>query len=311
VALPRDLTRFESVRRWLEGVRLEQSSLSPRTVQLYLWSLRLFCEFAGKDPDELIRERLGHMRSGDPELLHRHDELLREFAEQLRSLGMAPKTVASAVAAVKSFYRHNYGGLVFKVPRAEVVRRRDIPTREEVRRVLDSRDVRLWVKAWIVAQCQSGLSLRELKEIDPRALLGMIESEEPPLVVPMYRRKEHVEHHCVFGSNSVEILREYIEGYQPRGQLFPYSDRGIQLAVKRAFELAGVRKYITPHSFRRFFSTTLKMVARTGDVRGLSPELIEYWMGHALNPTLRAYFVPPVEEQKRIYREVEPHLSFW
>jgi integrase len=195
------------------------------------------------------------------------------------------------------------------LPRTEVVNHRDVPTREEVSMVISNPHVKTWVKAWIVAQCQSGLSLKELRTIQVRDILPLL--DDPPIVMPMYRGKEHVQFHMVMGSNAAELLMEYINRYKPRDILFPYTDRTIQLAVKKAFSYADINKYVVPHSFRKFFSTTLKMVAKMGRIDGLTYELIEYWMGHKLNKTQIAYFVPPPPEQRRIYSEVEHSLSFF
>jgi len=302
------LHRYESVRRWINGIEYRESGASPNTLALYLYYLNLYSKFLNMNPDEIIEERMRHLQSPNPQIKSNHDFKVQEFARWLRERGASPNTVSVAVAAVKSFYRYNYGNLVIKQPRTEVVNIRHVPTREEISMVVNDPSLKRWVRAWIVAQAQSGLSLKELRSIPPRLILKYIESEEPLIIIPMYRGKEHVDFHAVFGRDSCILLREYIRVQRPSDILFPYSERTIQLAVRETFRRIG--KYVTPHSFRKFFSTTLKTAAKMGDVRGLTFELIEYWMGHKLNPTLKAYFVPPREIQKRIYREVEPLLTF-
>ena len=186
-----DLTRYESVRRWLYGIRYSQSGMSQSTLKVYLYYLGRFCEFMGKNPDEIIEERISHLQSRNPRIMSTHDYKVKEFAQMLMDEGAAPNSVAVAVAAIKSFYNQNYGALTIKMPRTEVVNHRDIPTREEVSIVIHNPSIRLWVKAWIVAQCQSGLSLKELRTINVEQIYPLL--DDPPIVMPMYRGKEHVE----------------------------------------------------------------------------------------------------------------------
>ena len=301
-------SRYESVKRWMEGIEYRESGTSKNTLSIYLYYLDKFCSFMDMNPDEIISQRMKHLRSNDPRIKSIHDYKVREFAKYLRENGASPNTISVAVAAIKSFYRYNYGNLVVKQPRTEVVRVRHVPTREEIAYVVNSKRLKRWVRAWIVAQAQSGLSLKELKNIDPKMLLEYIETDEPPIIIPMYRGKEHVEFQAVFGHDSVYVLREYIRVDKPRKVLFPYSERAIQIAVRNQFEYNG--KYVTPHSFRKYFSTTLKTVAKMGSIEGLTPILVEYWMGHKISRTEKAYFIPPVDVQKKIYSSVEHLLSF-
>jgi hypothetical protein len=52
-----DLRDYESVQTWFEGLR-RQSNVDPEVDQGRLETLRQFCEFVGKSPDEIIRECL-------------------------------------------------------------------------------------------------------------------------------------------------------------------------------------------------------------------------------------------------------------
>ena len=302
------LSRYSSVEQWIRGIEYRESGISESTLGLYLYYLDKFCRFMGKNPDEIIRERMQHLQSNNPQVKAIHDTKVQEFANWLRDNGASPNTVSVAVAAIKSFYRYNYGALVVKQPRTEVVTVRHVPTREEIARVVNRPDLPRWLRTWIVAQAQSGLSMKELKNIDPILLYQYIESEDPPIIIPMYRGKEHVDFEAVFGSDACLLLKDYIIAYRPDGKLFPYSDRWIQKAVRTAFEETG--KYITPHSLRKYFITTLKTAAKMGSITGLTPTLVEYWVGHKLDKTTKAYFIPPTDVQKQIYREIEHLLSF-
>lgn len=301
--------KYNSIRRWLDGIEYREAEISNNTLTLYLHYLNKYCIFMRMNPDEIIDERMRHLQSSNPQIRSKHDAKVREYAKWLRENDASPNTISVAVAAVKSFYRYNYGNLVVKQPRTEVVNIRYVPKREEIARVVNNSKLRRWVRAWIIAQAQSGLSLKELRTIDPKLLLKYIDEYDAPIIIPMYRGKEHVDFHAVFGHDACAALREYILTKKPKKILFPYSERAIQLAVREQFEHNG--KYVVPHCFRKFFSSTLKTVAKIGDIQGLTFQLIEYWMGHKLDRTTKAYFIPPVEGQRRIYHNVEYLLSFF
>ncbi len=81
------------------------TEIEPNTRKIFLQSLRYFTEFVKKSPSELITEAEAEIESG---LLMRKRKIkgyFLTFREWLKQEGFAPKSVATHMAAIKSFYR--------------------------------------------------------------------------------------------------------------------------------------------------------------------------------------------------------------
>jgi integrase len=81
------------------------TEIEPNTRKIFLQSLRYFTEFVKKSPSELITEAEAEIESG---LLMRKRKIkgyFLTFREWLKREGFAPKSVATHLAAIKSFYR--------------------------------------------------------------------------------------------------------------------------------------------------------------------------------------------------------------
>ncbi|MHA1262894.1 MAG: tyrosine-type recombinase/integrase [Candidatus Freyarchaeota archaeon] len=105
------------------------------------------------------------------------------------------------------------------------------------------------------------------------------------------------------GSEGIEFLRTYLKGrrLKPSRPIFDVSRRTVEYIVQKASTNAGLKPHVTPHKLRSYFSTRLKLA-------GCPDTQVEYWMGHTV-PYRGAYFVPPIEEQRKIYRKYEWSLS--
>lgn len=95
--------RFESVRRWQSNL----ASKSVHTFYEYLGDLIRFCQAVDMTPDELIRLRAETLRSEDPVIQHRIEEMVQGYVNKYAM----EKSVSKAKCirnAVGSFFRHNY-----------------------------------------------------------------------------------------------------------------------------------------------------------------------------------------------------------
>jgi len=77
MSLPDDLTKYESVQRWLRR-------LTDGTRKTYLQHFRSFCEYAEMTPDELLEERKKDSQSTDEVVRRRADERLDRWFESLQ-----------------------------------------------------------------------------------------------------------------------------------------------------------------------------------------------------------------------------------
>src|SRR5207247_6885513 len=85
-------TDYDSVNNWLLG--LSQSSKRP-----YLRHFTLFCEYAGRDPEQLIE-----WAKSDKAKVH---ERAKQFFHRLADLSIPRASRVQAYTAIRSFFSHN------------------------------------------------------------------------------------------------------------------------------------------------------------------------------------------------------------
>jgi integrase len=303
---------YRSVAAWLRAVS-SGGTRSEATRRCYLHFLRRFCEFAGKSPDELVAERREHLRSGDEDAIRGDEDLVAEWQERLEGReGLSRGSVATAVAVIKSFYSANRVPLQLKRPKTWLTRVRKTPTREELRAMVEAcncaRD-----RAVILCLAQSGMSLGDfLSQLTVGKVAAELWVGVRPIHISAERRKAMVRYDTFIGNDGSQAMEEYLEdvglgpiewnlGKVADAPVFRLSPRLVQHIVRRAGERAGLDAPVTPHRLRSFFSTRMKLA-------GCPDALVEYWMGHTM-PYGGAYFIPPVEEQREIYRRHEWTVS--
>lgn len=160
---------FESTKRWINRLNARHKS-SKSTRRVFCHYLALFCRFVKMNQDQLIEERKRHLKSDDEFLRRKHEELAEKFSTMLRERKKAsPNTVATAVAAVRSFYKANYMPLIeVSVPAPYPVRQAKVPTPKELRAMVDVCDDEkdILAKAWILCQAESGISNIDLHKLE-------------------------------------------------------------------------------------------------------------------------------------------------
>jgi len=266
------------------------------------------------DPDQIIKTRKADLKSDDEEIRRRHEEHYTNFKRWLlKKSGLASGTVDNILTAIRSFYKRNYYPLievegVDRVP----VRVVHVPTQEELGRMVKAVEDDTY-RAMILAAAQSGISVGDLtqltfnstspaygtiaKQLTNHHGLGIIH-------VRLTRRKTNITYDTFFGKATFEALKTL---NRTKGTIFPITPRHFERIVKKAAEDAGVEGSVTPHSLRKYFATRLKLT-RINDP-AWNDTLIEYWMGHAIPKVKAAYFIPPVEEQAKLYLQAEPRLA--
>ena len=314
----------EDIERFITTKRLRESVKPSSWNKLYRRILTDYCNFLGKTPDEIMEDRKKTLRHPDEDVQRTHEEILMDFRRHLeerrnqlnRHKKLSSNYISSSLNVVVAFYDENYKPLVKpKVPAGVVEKPIHVPTPEELAMILKavgSPEHRMMV----LAQAQSGVGLKELLAVRWDTLsraFGTVKKQVfegnglGVVHIDFVREKESIKFDTFFGEKTLA----YLKTMKPNGgPLFDISRSYYEEIVKDAAKGVGIDGDVTPHSLRRFFETRLKMLGvLRPELGSVDPDLVEYWMGHSLGGQKGSYFVPPPQEQAKIYARVQVQLE--
>ena len=288
--------------------------LSPNTVSAYQRDLREFSTWLSQSRG---------MGGWEWETLGRTD--IRGYMAHLTRRGLAKRSIARALSAIRSFYRWMHRDERVDVNPARAVGSprlpRTLPTyldRAQAETLMalavtragsgEFTDVRNL--AMLELFYSSGLRLSELRGID----LGDLDLVSQQVKVRGKGRKERI---VPLGDHAQRALRNYLlkrdarlsmiagGGKKARGAVF-LSDRGSRISV-RAVQHAIVTLLgtvdegagLSTHSLRHTFAT--HMVDGGADIRA-----VQELLGHASISTTQIYTHTSVERLKKVYRQAHP-----
>lgn len=293
------LKEQKSVTKWLNFV-YGTGIHSQSTENTYLHFLRRYAAFMKKTPDEIIAERDEQLQhKEDKSIQRKHEEKIQEWLRELEKpkngKALSRGTAVTAHNTIASFYNANYVPLISKSPKLWATRIKNVPTPEELAKMIKISRGRAQRKAVIICLAQTGISLKDFRELITYKLIKQeFDAGTEPLHLLMERQKTKKKYDTFLGIDAIEILREYLGKEIPNSNkcIFDESQRTIQYIVEKASRRAGLKPYITPHNLRSYFSTYLSLSFHGAHSEHIP--LVDYWMGHAL-PYKGAYMVPPVD----------------
>lgn len=286
----------------------DEKQSSPHTVKAYARDLEAFTEFCerhyGPGWDWPQVDRLG----------------LRGFLGEMQRRGLAKRSSARALSAVRSFFRYMqvHHGLTVNVARAARVPKLDrrLPTYLE-----RGQTERLF--AWAEARAEAGdfLALRDLAMLELFYSTGMrlselagLSLERLDLLSDQVRvmgkgRKERI---IPVGTRAVLAIRKYLaarerimarRGADPRAVFVSrvgrrLGPRAIQRAMHAMFDAVGGDE-LRVHSLRHTFATHL--LDAGADLRA-----VQELLGHASLSTTQIYTHTSIERLKKVYRQAHP-----
>ena len=300
------MTRAELEQAFLlEGFRDHlslEAGASANTVASYLRDIRHLVDFAATGGID-----------GPGQLTAR---TLREFVFGLKDLGLGPATIRRHVSAVRTYFRFAVAeGLVTSDPsdRLEAPKRgRKLPDTlsvEEVARVLEAppvEDPLAWRdRALLELAYGAGLRVSELCRLTPADLwlddqvVRVFGKGSKERIVPIGR--------TVIGAVAVYLrqLRPALDRGESENRLLlnvrgrPLSRVGAWGIVKKAAARAGIRKRVTPHTFRHSFATHL--LEGGADLRA-----VQEMLGHADLSTTQIYTHVYREYLRSVHRQYHP-----
>lgn len=285
---------------YLEAVR----GLSPKTVEVYRRDLAQYEAFLdGKNVDAADATDI------------------RAFAGSLVMDKRAPASVNRALSAVRGFYKYR---VRFHQNEADPAREvenvpagRPLPSflfEEETKTLLDSldgnafRDVR--DRALLEVLYSTGSRVSEVCGME----LPRLNLSAGSVRVKGKGSKERLVFLC---ETARAALKRYLpyraalmmrRGIEEHDRLFvnakglPLGPRGAEKIVERRRVQAGIKKHLTPHTFRHSFATHL--VAAGADMR-----VVQEMLGHSSISTTQVYAHVDMERLRRVYEQAHPHGS--
>lgn len=275
---------------YIEGYRqylLLERSLSAHTISGYLSDLNKFAEF-----DELSGKGLGPLRT---DLEH-----LRNFLKYINELGLGARSQARLISALKGFYKfllledelNSSPAELLEAPRIG----RKLPdtlSYDEILNLIDGVDLSVAEgqrnKAIIETLYSCGLRVSELVNLR----LGNLYFDDDYISVVGKGNKERL---VPIGPDAIKLINIYIKDIRQKQQVQKGSEdivflnrRGKQLTremiftiVRNLAELVGIKKTISPHTFRHSFATHL--VEGGADLR-----VVQDLLGHQSITTTEVY----------------------
>lgn len=259
------------LKEFLEG----ESNLSAATVEAYERDLRQFFSFLEEKESQVL------------DIVNVTERIIRDYLSHLYHAGLAPLSVARKLSALKSFFRYlkDKGRLAedpaenitAPQPRQKVS---DVLSVKEIEALLvaatgvsrysDSPKTSAFIlrdQAMLEVLYSAGLRISELIGLK----LSNLDLQEKSLRVTGLRNKERV---LPLGEPAVISLRRYICGEEGRKKLLspdkdsrnaiflncrgqPLSRMGAWRIIHACIEAAGIKRHVTPRTFRHSFAAHL------------------------------------------------------
>lgn len=239
-------------------LRLEKS-LSANSIEAYLMDLDKLLRFAESEGLE-IKE----ITYGD----------LQQLVAQLRDIGIHPRSQARIISGIKSFYRFLLLDDYITIDPTELLespkiglKLPEVLTVNEINNILDTIDLSLAEgqrnRAMLEVLYSCGLRVSELTGLrfsDVYFVEGFIKVEgkgSKQRLVPISETAIHEIKNYLYDRNAIVVKKGFED-------ILFLSRRGTALSrimvfhiIKQQTELAGIRKNVSPHTFRHSFATHL------------------------------------------------------
>ena len=287
------------LRRYVTYLKIEKS-FSPNTVEAYL-----------RDLQKLI----AYVNSEKLDILHVTYEDLEHFLAQLWDIGADPRSVARIISGIRSFFGFLLLDEYIEQDPTELlespkigIRLPEVLSVEEIDRILETIDVSTGEgqrnRAMLEVLYSCGLRVSELislriSDIYPDEEFIRVEGKgSKQRLVPISQTALHeIRNYIVVKRGSEDILFLNRRGEKMTRVMVFY-------IVKKQAELAGIRKVISPHTFRHSFATHLLE-------GGANLRAIQEMLGHEKITTTEIYMHIDREYLRKEILEHHPRNKNW
>jgi integrase len=328
-----ELRNDKIIKRWLSGKRATEE-----TTKSYLQSMHFFTDFVGKAPDELITEAEEEEESGKRMRLREVFSYLLDFREDQEKKRLAPKTIATRMAAVMSFYDY-YNIQLPTLPKSlqkakTQMKRKAIPTKEDIREVLKHANLR--DRTIALVGVSSGLSVIDIASLKISDFKNGYDPETGITTLHIVRTKTQYEFYTFLSPEASKAVLDYLDWRNHQGECEKVtSDNGYlfisdciqeiyrttkkeeyrkmsrnailkkyRALNKDAGKDAGFNEYnvVRSHNMRRFLNSTL--LANSASIF-----FTDFILGHELDQTREAYFRADPASLKAEYSKYIPYIT--
>jgi site-specific recombinase XerD len=321
------LQEFIETQTWLKTIS-SQSSV------IYLNALKKFCEWCGKNPQELILQRDRELKNDDPNDRTGVRDLVLDFRHHLEHVGLAPKTINSYDGAIRSFFTSVLGkrGMinVRNYRNRGATQKKDlIPTLEELKKMIDAMSLEEGFRILFLAQ--TGMRVSDAISLKIGNIKRELDLENVPLAIRFIPKKDREligERITFLGSDGVEMLKQYLAWREKQEEnitedsplfvgrtkrqkgekIISITDQGFNDTVHEAARRAGIgndnEKYgrIRIHCLRKFFITQMTN-------HGMEDKIVNFLTCHKISEVDCVYWNRRVDTLRQIYAERQQYIN--
>lgn len=334
---------YQEVTDWIDTL-----NPSPNTEKNYLLAIKVFCEWTGKTPGELLFEAEDEIRKGTLMRQRNIKRYLVGFRKMLQEKGYAPMTVKGYLSGIKSFYSINDIELP-TLPRTEKVRaleeHKEIPKKEDLQTVLKICDP--LEKALLLIGISGGLASNEIinlkisdfkKGYDPkteiatlslrrikvafdfitfltpeasRAIWDYLNYREREVIIDCERRQKQRDKQKIYSDNGYLFIGRKIPDtfLETRDERERKLERDALMRIYRVIS-EKAQKSTPKNNWNIIRSHNMRKYFNSALLNaGCDSFIVEFLMGHTLDDTRSAYFRASPEKLKEIYKKYVPFLT--
>ncbi|EKF86852.1 integrase family protein [Methanobacterium formicicum DSM 3637] len=342
--MPFELDDIKNDRCFKDFIRSRSRRSS--TKSQYITRIRVYANFVGKIPTELIEEAENEEEAGIKLRNRKINDYFYDFREKLEEEGMLPSTINGYFDTVKAFYRHydiHLPKLKINLNSGENWSMEDIPTIDHVREAVKVSDIR--DKAILLLMLSSGMGSGEIRHLTYENFIKSVSdyidlSDPDKLNIPkvvyelrkiedligtwkIHRYKTGMPYITFNSPESTQAIIDYLSHRENNNKeiknlddpLFVSSRRiqissqGLVFVFRRINERAGFGR--SKERNRRFFTshTMRKLFTSTLYNKGIDQLAVDWMLGHKINPVTEAYFKNDPQTLKAKYMEAVENLT--
>lgn len=337
-----ELLKDEAVIHWIDfTVRSEHTRKS------YLNAIEIYTEFHKMSPSALLEEAEQEEANRVVVRLRKLSNRLINFRKELENKKgtekLAPLTIKTRIAAIRSFYKSN-GVTLPPLPRAEAhvhpLAHTQTPcTKEDIQTILEYVEMDIRDRALILAEATSGLAISDLCELKIKTFKDDYDETDQVTTIKHTRVKTDVNLVTFFTPEATAAIWDYLNWRDRRNKSdvrqCVYSDEGYLFIAERVpenflAEYDDELRKLTPRAimtkYRELANDTGKAAGtglwnpfRSHNLRkfmnstlknkGINPDMLEFMLGHALPGSKAPYWWVDPTELKIEYKKYMHHLT--